>query len=97
LFRLKSGPSAEQAWAAFRQFGGTLAGLSGLIGGIWLDWLRSGNRNNVVLPGIIVVVNIYTLIFIVSMLGRMLAAAIVLMVEDPIPSPPERSSPIYLD
>lgn len=75
--------NTASALAMFRQVAGTLAGLSGILGGWLLDrgltsWSESATA--ALWP--------YHLLFLISWLGRMLAAILVLRVPVPVPSAP---------
>lgn len=66
----------------FRQFGGLLSGVAGLIGGFWLDHLLSAapNTNDAFMPGP------YQMLFAVSFLGRSSAAIWLLLIPSIPPS-----------
>jgi predicted MFS family arabinose efflux permease len=79
---LKLAPRSDNSAhiALFRQVGGLIAGLSGLLGGIWLDkLLGSGFQlkwGGCLLDG-------FGVIFLVSFVGRLTAAYWVLLIHEP--------------
>ncbi len=66
--------------ALFRQVAGLLAGLTGILGGLWLDSLQKTNFHLTLGTG--AALNAFQVIFLVSWAGRMLAAACVLPVRE---------------
>lgn len=79
---LSYAPQGDSAMhlALFRQLSGLIAGLTGILGGLWLDHLLSTNftwspTDSVSLSG-------FHVIFLVSWVGRMLAAACVIPVHE---------------
>lgn len=67
------------AYAAFRNGSGLLAGVTGLIGGFWLDQLLTGNGP--LDPA--ATRTAYFLIFFTSFVGRLLAAALAARIREP--------------
>ncbi len=79
---LKLAPPSENAThlAMFRQIAGLLAGVSGLLGGLWLGAL-SNNKFQINLAGF--TLDHFRLLFLVSFLGRIGAAFFVLPIREP--------------
>ena len=66
--------------ALFRQVGGLLAGLSGLLGGVWLASLKAADFA-VDLPGYRI--ESYQLLFLISLLGRLTSTLWLLPIREP--------------
>src|SRR5262249_30611657 len=60
--------------ALFRQIAGVIAGISGILGGLWLDSMIGPSTSKSPQPP----VSAFQLIFVMSWVGRMLAAFLVL-------------------
>lgn len=86
LFSLSPRHETTIPLALFRQVAGTLAGLSGIVGGWWLDQLSVINEGG----KLTIPMTAFWIIFATSWIGRVIAALLVLRVSatsDPIPNP----------
>ena len=83
---LKLAPRSDNSahLALFRQVGGLVAGISGLLGGLWLDSLR---RESFVVWLGDYRLEAYQLLFLISWVGRASAALWILPIREPTPRP----------